>query len=111
MCGGNNMKKILVFIVVALLLVTTGCLTKKNVESDAATSDAVTNDANLDITLGSIQALTGETAVNGIRAKNGIDMAVEDINLRGINGRKLKVIHEDESCDQTKALNAANKLI
>ena len=65
-----------------------------------------------EIVIGSIQALTGETAKHGNNVKDGIDLAVEEINKNGgVNGKKIKIIHEDENCIPTKAVSAAQKLI
>ncbi len=62
--------------------------------------------------IGHIGPLTGFMAAYGDQEKQGIDLAVEEINaLGGINGRELAVIHEDDQMDPTMATNAINKLI
>lgn len=64
------------------------------------------------ITIGSIQDLTRQSASHGNNAKAGIDLAVAQVNSAGgINGRTLKVIHEDEQCEPERAVRAAKKLI
>lgn len=65
------------------------------------------------ITIGSIGILTGDAggASWGIAAKNGIDMAVSDINNNGgINGKYIKPIHEDDQGDSKKTISAFQKL-
>jgi len=65
-----------------------------------------------EVSIGAIQALTGESSPHGLRVKQGIDLAVEDINLAGgINGKPLRIIYEDSACNQPKGVSAALKLI
>ena len=63
------------------------------------------------IQLGSIGILTGQGASWGLAAKNGIDLAVEEINNNGgINGKQLIVTHEDDQGDAKYSINAYTKL-
>lgn len=63
------------------------------------------------IKIGSILILTGQGASWGTASKNGIDMAIEDINAEGgINGRNIEVIHEDDQGDPKNAVSAFQKL-
>jgi len=63
------------------------------------------------IKIGSILILTGEGASWGEAARNGIDLAVEEINNRGgVNNKNLVVIHEDDESDPKKAVSAFQKL-
>ncbi len=97
------MKKTLkVFMVLALAVVfLTGC-TKK--DSD------VKKEAE-DIKIGGIFPLSGPVAVYGIEAKNGIEMAIEEINAAGgINGSKVVLISEDDEGNPEKTVNAFKKL-
>lgn len=56
--------------------------------------------------------LTGDAAQWGIQPKKAIDLAVEEINhLGGLNGRKVKVVYEDDKCLPTLGTQAVNKLI
>ena len=65
-----------------------------------------------EIVIGSIQDLSGPLAGYGRDLRNGITMAVEEINERGgINGRKFRVIFEDSAYDPRKAALAAQKLV
>lgn len=65
-----------------------------------------------EITLGSIQDLSGPIAGFGKQARLGMLLRVDEINEQGgINGRKLKIIVEDHAYDPKKAVLAAQKLV
>ena len=65
-----------------------------------------------EITLGSIQDLSGPIAGFGKHARLGMLLRVDEINEQGgINGRKLKIIVEDSAYDPKKAVLAAQKLV
>ena len=65
-----------------------------------------------EITLGSIQDLSGPIAGFGKQARLGMMLAVDEINEQGgVNGRKLKLIVEDSAYDPKKAVLAAQKLV
>lgn len=67
-------------------------------------------DANV-ITLGGIFPLSGPVAVYGVEARNGIALAIEEINAAGgINGKKLVLISEDDEGNPEKTVNAYKKL-
>jgi branched-chain amino acid transport system substrate-binding protein len=65
-----------------------------------------------EITLGSIQDLSGPIAGFGKQARLGMILAVDEINEQGgIHGRKIKLIVEDSAYDPKKAVLAAQKLV
>ena len=65
-----------------------------------------------EITLGSIQDLSGPLAGFGKQARLGMLLRVDEINEQGgINGRKLKLVVEDSGYDPKKAVLAAQKLV
>ena len=65
-----------------------------------------------EITLGSIQDLSGPIAGFGKQSRLGMVLAVDEINEQGgINGRKIKLIVEDAQYDPKKAVLAAQKLV
>ena len=65
-----------------------------------------------EITLGSIQDLSGPLAGFGKQDRLGMMLRVDEINEQGgINGRKLKLIVEDSGYDPKKAVLAAQKLV
>lgn len=64
------------------------------------------------IKIGSVLSLTGDLAEYGNRCKEGIDLAVEEINANGgINGQPLQVIYEDDKGNPPEGVTAFNKLI
>jgi branched-chain amino acid transport system substrate-binding protein len=65
-----------------------------------------------EIVIGTHQDLSGPIKVWGVPVSNGMKMAVEEINAAGgINGRKLKMILEDNGYDPKKAVLATQKMI
>ncbi len=65
-----------------------------------------------EITIGSIQDLSGPAVSLGKQARLGMMLRVDEINEQGgINGRKLKLIVEDSGYDPKKAFLAAQKLV
>lgn len=94
--------KIIIGIVIILVLVASFLINKE------ITGNVVKTDT---IKIGSIGILTREGSSWGIAAKNGIDMAVADINnAGGINGKMLEVVHEDDAGDAKKSISAFQKL-
>jgi branched-chain amino acid transport system substrate-binding protein len=64
------------------------------------------------IPLGLTTALTGNTALLGIQARNGTEFAVDEINAAGgIAGKKLALTTEDTGASSTDALNVMNRII
>ncbi|MCX7247288.1 MAG: ABC transporter substrate-binding protein [Burkholderiales bacterium] len=65
-----------------------------------------------EVTIGSIQDLSGPAVSLGKQARLGMMLRVDEINEQGgINGRKLKLIVEDSGYDPKKAFLAAQKLV
>ncbi len=65
-----------------------------------------------DITLGSIQDVSGPLAGFGKQIRLGMTLRVNEINEQGgVNGRKIKLIVEDSGYDPKKAVLAAQKLV
>lgn len=63
------------------------------------------------IKIGGIFPLSGAVAVYGTEARNGVEMAVEEINAAGgINGRKVELISEDDEGNPEKSVTAYKKL-
>lgn len=64
------------------------------------------------IVLGSIDPLTGSTAIFGQDATNGKEMAVEELNANGgILGRPVELIIEDDGGQPAQTATVATKLI
>jgi branched-chain amino acid transport system substrate-binding protein len=65
-----------------------------------------------EIVVGTIQDLSGPVAAFGKAVRQGMQLRVDEINEQGgINGRKLKLIAEDNGYDPKKAVLAAQKLV
>jgi branched-chain amino acid transport system substrate-binding protein len=64
-----------------------------------------------EIKIGAILPLTGGAAKYGQSAKNAIDLATEEISSTGINGKKVKIIYEDDQADPKIGVAAFHKLI
>lgn len=65
-----------------------------------------------EITLGSIQDLSGPLAGFGKQVRLGMMLAVDEINEQGgVNGRKINLLIEDSGYDPKKAVLAAQKLV
>src|SRR6201746_2078878 len=80
----------------------------------AAAQTKVTNEgiSASEIVIGTHQDLSGPIKVWGVPVSNGMKMAVEEINAAGgINGRKLKMILEDNGYDPKKAVLASQKMV
>jgi branched-chain amino acid transport system substrate-binding protein len=64
------------------------------------------------IKIGHIAPLTGDAAIWGQWAKEGIELGVDEINSKGgVKGKKIIVIHEDDQGKPDMGVNAINKLI
>ena len=69
----------------------------------------------LTVRIGSASPLTGPQAHIGIDIKNGVQLAIDDLNAKGveIGGKKVKfeLIAEDDEANPTKATTVAQKLV
>jgi len=63
------------------------------------------------VKIGGIYPLSGNVAVYGVEAKNGVMLAIEEINAAGgINGKQVELIAEDDEGNPEKTVNAYKKL-
>ena len=61
--------------------------------------------------IGGIGPTTGDAAIYGTAVKNGIQLAVDEINAAGgINGKQIEYKFEDDQSDAEKSVNAYNTL-
>lgn len=64
------------------------------------------------ILIGAYGPITGPAAFVGLGGRDGMNLAIKEINeAGGVNGRKLKVIFEDDAFSPARALAAVKKLI
>lgn len=75
----------------------------------ARAADGVTDDT---VTIGAFGPITGPAAYIGLGARDGSNLAVKEINAAGgVNGRKLRVLFEDDAHSPSRALAAVKKLV
>src|SRR5499426_3699182 len=63
------------------------------------------------IKIGGLLPISGPGAYFGAQDKQGIELALEEINKAGINGYKLAIQYEDSACAPLPATQAAKRLI
>src|SRR5713101_10045160 len=64
------------------------------------------------IEIGAFGPITGPAAYIGLGGRDGMNLAVKEINAAGgVNGRKLQIVFEDDTHSPTKALGAVKKLV
>ena len=64
------------------------------------------------VPVGAIEILSGPNAAYGIAIKAGLDLALDEINAKGVlGGQKIALTVEDSAANKDQAINAARKLI
>lgn len=71
----------------------------------------IASNAQEKIKVGVVQPLTGGIGTYGQENYNAMKMALEKINQKGVKGKKIELIVEDDKSDQIEATNAMRKLI
>ncbi|HSD72524.1 MAG TPA: ABC transporter substrate-binding protein, partial [Thermoanaerobaculia bacterium] len=91
---------LLLFCALILLFVLPGCGAEKPPGAEG-------------IQVGFFGALTGPTATFAQSGKNGVTLAVEEINLAGgvLGGKRIELLVEDDRGEATEAASAVSKLI
>ena len=65
-----------------------------------------------ELKIGVVTTLTGEKALTGQYSRNGIMLALDEINGKGgVNGKKISVMIEDDGGNDAGAVNAFNKVV
>ena len=65
-----------------------------------------------DITIAVAGPMTGPVASIGEQMKRGAETAAAAINdSGGVNGRKIKIVIEDDACDPKQAVAIANRIV
>ncbi len=103
------MKKVVALVMAALMIA--GCFAFagcKTQEPAATAPTASGSDAAAAIKIGGTGPLTGGAAIYGNAAKQGAEIAVEEINAMG--GMQFELKYEDDTHDAEKAVNAYNTL-
>jgi branched-chain amino acid transport system substrate-binding protein len=63
------------------------------------------------IKIGGLFPISGPGSYFGVQDKQGVDLAVEQLNKSGVNGFKFEVQYEDSACSPLPASQAAKRLI
>ena len=107
----HKIRRTLAAVVAAALLVACG----KEEPPPAPKVEAPKPPEVMTVKIGSASPLTGPQAHIGIDIRNGVQLAVEDLNAQGveIGGRKvrLELVAEDDEANPTKATTVAQKLV
>lgn len=86
----------------------TSQVTQTNANSEVQTTESGTNNAAT-VKLGMIGPLSGDASIYGIAVKNGIDLALEEINEKSTDF-KFELEALDDKNDISEAVNAYNNL-
>lgn len=100
------MKKILCF-AMALVMVLALAACSKSPDAGAAGNSGAANTTGT-LKIGGIGPLTGGAATYGNAVKNGMSIAVEEINAKG--GIQIEMNYQDDEHDAEKSVNAYNTL-
>src|ERR1700680_2987019 len=63
------------------------------------------------IKIGGLFPMSGPGSYFGAQDKQGIELALEQLNKAGVNGYKFEVQYEDSSCSPLPAKQAAKRLL
>jgi len=63
------------------------------------------------IRIGGLLPMSGPGSYFGVQDKQGIELALEEVNKTGVNGYKLEVHYEDSACSPLPATQAGKRLL
>jgi branched-chain amino acid transport system substrate-binding protein len=63
------------------------------------------------IKIGGLFPISGPGSYFGVQDKQGVELAIEQLNKSGVNGYKFEVQYEDSSCGPLPATQAAKRMI
>jgi branched-chain amino acid transport system substrate-binding protein len=63
------------------------------------------------VTIGVSGPLTGQNAQYGAQWKKGFDLALEEVNVKGVKGRPLQYVFEDSQADPRQSVAIAQKFV
>jgi len=63
------------------------------------------------IKIGALLPISGPGSYFGVQDRQGIDLAIEQLNKAGVNGYKFEVKYEDSACGPLPATQAAKRLL
>jgi branched-chain amino acid transport system substrate-binding protein len=102
------MKKKKVASIFASLLVTAGVMA--GCSSTTSGSSSSSNDGGT-IKIGENLELSGGVASYGQSIEQGVQLALDEINKKGVNGKKLELVKVDNKSDAAEATSGAIKLV
>src|SRR5262245_13573302 len=107
-------KFVLSTLAVAMVFSFSGCTKKADNTATSTTQSSATSSAPTgdEILIGEVGSLTGGEATFGTSTRDGIDLAVKQINdAGGIKGKKIRVLVMDDQSKPEEAATAVTKLI
>ncbi len=63
------------------------------------------------IKIGGLFPMSGPGSYFGVQDKQGIELALEEVNKAGVNGYKLEIQYEDSACSPLPATQAAKRIL
>src|SRR5262244_445761 len=63
------------------------------------------------IKIGGLFAMSGPGSYFGVQDKQGIELAIEQVNKTGVNGSRFEVQYEDSACSPLPATQAAKRVL
>ena len=85
--------------IIAILMIASLMIAGCDGKTETVTGEVIQDKAPTAIKIGVSLPLTGEGASLGTGVKDGIDLAVKEINdAGGVDGRKISIIYEDDKC-------------
>src|ERR1700743_3550712 len=76
-----------------------------------ATTMAVAHADDKVIKIGALLPISGPGSYFGVQDKQGIELALEQLNKTGVNGHQFEVKYEDSACSPLPATQAAKRLL
>lgn len=93
------------------LMVTAGIMAGCGAQKDSTSSSDSKGGGGDTIKIGANLELSGGVASYGRSIAEGVELAFEEINKEGINGKKLELVKVDNKSDAAEATNGAIKLV
>jgi branched-chain amino acid transport system substrate-binding protein len=81
------------------------------VSASLIASAAVSNAQDKTIKIGGLLPMSGPGAYFGAQDKQGVELALEQVNKTGVNGYKFTIQYEDSACGPLPATQAAKRLL
>ena len=103
----RKMRGLSLILVLVFLLAATGC---GGGDKKAPAADTKAGDAKGKITIAMVNPLTGDAATYGVSHKNGLELALTEINQAGgVKGQQIELVTHDDAGDPKQAAAGAQK--